>query len=666
MFVWVGLVAACFSLRAFFRSTGAGVMAVGLAVFTYLALRRALARASPAEPTGLEAGRRWASWPWRVAVVLAALAGFWVLGVHVSAAVGFYDILWDRLGPILSPGSWLLWWTGIAAVGATAAALVRLWMGGSLGRWYGGVFGLGLGWLIGFGVTISGTSHGFPDRAGLRLAALHEGLVVGIVAMFLLPRYSARAARGAALAASPVLGIILLGALAYLGKTLILDGYVHLRHLILALAGACLVGLGAGILGAVAGAVGDRREIVLRQPPLPAAPDRARRSWLAAKVRPILRMSILGFLLVVGCLAIVDLWSREPTVLALLKGLGPASEGFDKVVQKAYSDYEEGLRADAKRRQTEELPPIDRVEVFALGEGLSFDEPAFPKHLFPMAEQGDRGGYVPILRQVGLTGADAEALAQLWRTAKVGQTWLPATLPPRYGLRFYAGRRLVLEVGPDYLTDGGLAHPWVWILAADEPLAVRLQQLVPLPDKYLVDSPIARGFEHLRGKRYDDAEAAFRRAIELDAGNATAYVGLGRAFQARGDLDKALAAYNEAIRLARRMDNADNVAARYHRAQIYHAMRDYPLALADLNVVIGGAPPFDVRSPYCLRAAVYLELGMPSVALVDLEMAVPHVPNDPEVPRLRAKAYQALGNSQAAEQELQKARDLERGKLEEK
>jgi len=663
MFVWVGLVAGCFSLRAFFRSTGTGVMAVGLAVFTYLALRRALARASPAEPAGSPSGRRWASWPWRGMVVLAALAGFGVFGVHLSAAIGFLDILGEHLGPILATLLCLLWWIGGAALGVTAAAIVRLWTGRSLGRWYGCVFGLGLGWLIGFGITIAGGSHDFQGIAVLRLAAVHEGLVVGILAMFVFPRYCGHAARGAALAASAVLGIILLGALAYLGKTFIQAGYVHLRHLILTLAGAWLAGLGAGILGALAGAVGDRRQSALPQPALPSSSSRSPWSWLPAKLRPIFVKSILGFLLAMGCLAIVDLWSREPTVWALWKGLGPASGEFDTAVYNAYSDYRDALEQEATRRQTEELPPVDRVEVFLLGQGSSPEEPAFPTRLFPMARRSYDKDYAPILRQATLTGADAEALAQLWRTRGAGPSSSSPMLPGRYGLRFCAGRRLILEVGQDYLTDGGLAYPWSWcLLAADEPLAVRLQQLAPLPDTERASLAVTRGFGYLRGRRYDEAEAEFRRALQIDDRDATAYLGLGRVFHARGIPDKALAAYDEALRVGGPMDYASVCS---DRALTYHAMRNYEQALADVNVAIAAhISSLDGSSPYSLRAAVYLEMGMAHVALVDLAMAARDVPHDPEVPRLRAKAYRALGKPEAAEQELRKARDLEKEKLE--
>ena len=62
---------------------------------------------------------------------------------------------------------------------------------------------------------------------------------------------------------------------------------------------------------------------------------------------------------------------------------------------------------------------------------------------------------------------------------------------------------------------------------------------------------------------------------------ADAYVTRGLAYQEQGNLDRAIADYNEAIRL-----NPKNVQAYINRGSAYSGRRDFKRALADLNQAI--------------------------------------------------------------------------------
>jgi len=695
LFVWVALVAACFSLGKFFRSAGTGVMAVGLGVFTYLAFRRALRRASPtptapAEAAGREGRRPRTSWWWRLTVVLAALAGLWVLGVEMSTRL----LLFGRAPIPYTTSLRLLWWIESMAVGASTAGLVCLWRGGSLGRWSSGVFALALGWLIVFAVFVVGKVSEDEDehfRLLLLVAALEA--LVGILGVLFLPRYGARAARASAVAASAAVGIILLGAVIYTTRTLIEGGYIHVRHLILAVAGAWLAALAAGIVGGLVGAIGDGQGIARTQPVRPEGPPAhgfgvaPRRRWAfrAGKGRRVLPATI-GLLLVAASLAILDLRSEHSAIRSFLGWLDLSIEHFEKSAHDAYWEYWWELKENAQRRQTTDLPPIDRVEVFLLDDARLAKE-GFPTTLFPLFDWRDEDSYAPVLYQATLTGPDAEALAQMWRT-RYASVFSSITLLRQYGLRFYAGRCLVLEVGEEYFTDGGQAYDWNLTLEGNEPLALRLQEIATLPDHKRADLAVERGRGYLREGVYEKAEAQFNRALQLDENAAgVAYLGLGRVLEAQGDPKGALAAYDKALPAYDKGEKArvaamnaamtkglavrsgplgfpgfDQCEAFYRRARLHYAMRNYDLAMADVSRAIEHE---HFRSPetseyHTLRAAIHLDMGAPHAAIAELETAIQRRSSNAKAYELRAKAHRAIGKPEAAEEDLQKARDSRR------
>jgi tetratricopeptide (TPR) repeat protein len=682
LFVWVALVAACFSLGKLFRSTGTGVMTVGLGVFTYLAFRRALRRASPtsapcADLAAREGPRPRASWWWRLTAVLAALAGLWVLGVHLSVAAGVVALYMEGF----IEGSafrLLLWWLGSMAVGVSTAGLARVWMGGTLGRWHGGVFALALGWLMVFAhLAVSDAPRRNMEPHWLLLVAGPEALV-GILAVLFLPRWGARAARASALGAAAALGSILFGLLVYTGGTLVDGGYIHVRHLILGVAGAWLAGIGAGIVGALVGAVGDRQDVALPQPVVPEIPSPGkpvaptRRRWpsLARARRRVVVSATSGLLLFAAVSVILDLRSEHSAIRTSWSPLELSIEHFAGTVANAYWEYRSRMEEDARRRQTNELPPVDRVEVFLLGDAPEAHQP-FPRELFPLPDWADEDSYASILRQATVTGAEGEALAQLWRTRERQPEPSSVEFRSPYGLRFYAGRCLILEVAEEYFTDGGLAYPWTFTLRENEPLAVRLQEVIPIPDHDRADLAIALARRCLLEKLYDKAEAEFKRALQLDKNAAGAHVGLGQVLEARGDRKGALGAYDTAQQGSRigpvnalhvfpPAFQRDDVF--YHRGQLHFAMRNYDQGLADVNRAIEHHPFSSPERADChvLRAAIYLEMGEAHAAIADLDSAIHDSPLNVSAYELRAKAHRAIGKPEAAQMDLENARDARR------
>ena len=82
-----------------------------------------------------------------------------------------------------------------------------------------------------------------------------------------------------------------------------------------------------------------------------------------------------------------------------------------------------------------------------------------------------------------------------------------------------------------------------------EEAAVALHRVLALSPR-LTDAHVNMGFALLGLKRYKEAEAFFRNAIDLDPYKGNAYWGLAEIFEQRGDLPAALGAMRVYIHLA--------------------------------------------------------------------------------------------------------------------
>jgi tetratricopeptide (TPR) repeat protein len=92
------------------------------------------------------------------------------------------------------------------------------------------------------------------------------------------------------------------------------------------------------------------------------------------------------------------------------------------------------------------------------------------------------------------------------------------------------------------------------------------------------------------GKDADVRIKACSALIQSDAKDATAYHNRGAALQSKGDLDKALADYDQAISL-----KPDYASAYDSRARIFVAKGDYTRAVADVTKAGELAPKVTVR-----------------------------------------------------------------------
>ena len=115
------------------------------------------------------------------------------------------------------------------------------------------------------------------------------------------------------------------------------------------------------------------------------------------------------------------------------------------------------------------------------------------------------------------------------------------------------------------------------------------------------------------GKDADVRIKACSAVIQSDAKDATAYHNRGAALQSKGDLDKAMADYDQAISL-----KPDYASAYDSRARIFVAKGDYTRAVADVTKAGELAPKVTVR-PKAIPSATEKVVAKP----VEKPKAVP-------------------------------------------
>jgi tetratricopeptide (TPR) repeat protein len=140
-----------------------------------------------------------------------------------------------------------------------------------------------------------------------------------------------------------------------------------------------------------------------------------------------------------------------------------------------------------------------------------------------------------------------------------------------------------------------------------------------------VDDYIKRGREYLQKGDYDKAIADFNDAIILDPKSAIAYRELGEAYKSKGDYDKVIANYTQAISI--------NPESPFHysaRGDAYKSKGDYDKAIADFTKAISINPKSFF---YSARSEAYKSKGDNEKAAADVK----------EMEQLRAKEKRADG-----------------------
>jgi tetratricopeptide (TPR) repeat protein len=218
----------------------------------------------------------------------------------------------------------------------------------------------------------------------------------------------------------------------------------------------------------------------------------------------------------------------------------------------------------------------------------------------------------------------------------------PGTPPEAAGgERNKAAAEATRNVGEAYLSGGNL-------LAALRELK-KAESLYP--EDHITQYDI--GLVYYYRERYDQAIPYFERAIQLKPDFAPAINGLGNAYSAQGNWDKAIEAYQKIIE---DVFYGTPHFALSNMALAYFQKGDYVRAEKHFLEALKLSPDF-VNALGGL-ATTYLAQGRYEEAVQKLERAVR---KEPKLPQLRfelGKAYRGLGDSSKARDEFQRAAQL--------
>jgi tetratricopeptide (TPR) repeat protein len=149
----------------------------------------------------------------------------------------------------------------------------------------------------------------------------------------------------------------------------------------------------------------------------------------------------------------------------------------------------------------------------------------------------------------------------------------------------------------------------------------------------------------------DRAIADFDQALRLDPKNAGAYDNRANALEARGDMDDAIKDYNESLRL-----NPRNAYAYLNRGSFLIEQGDFAGALADYAKTLAINPREEAA--HIGRANIYLMRCKREEALKEANAAIAIAPGQASVYGCRASVYMELRRYVEAEADIKKAMRL--------
>ncbi|WP_083958220.1 tetratricopeptide repeat protein [Herbidospora mongoliensis] len=184
-------------------------------------------------------------------------------------------------------------------------------------------------------------------------------------------------------------------------------------------------------------------------------------------------------------------------------------------------------------------------------------------------------------------------------------------------------------------TDGALA---------DYETAIEVSP--PLPEAYYNRGELRLGQGDLAGARAD-----FDHVLDLDPGFLNAYVNRAGILEMLDDHEAARGDVRAGLALDPRNPHLHAVLGQLETAQ-----GDHPAAMAAFDVALAGAP--DLASIWANRGILRYETGDPVGAIADLTRSL-ELDENAAVYFNRAVAHRALGEEEAAQEDLRRAHDLD-------
>lgn len=633
---------------------------LALGAVAYWASRRPRAGGTEATPTVGTAPQRTPGFVGRCLpyffALLFAPVGF-LLAFHLCAVLELY-----LPGGVALPSVtlWAVWHLSGTAVGAGVGAILALFVGSRLGRGFTPLIGMAVGGSVSMLVALP-VLHGLlpepdiDDEVSFLIPLLWSswffGLIAGVIVAWPLRGYAEHAGRWAARAtAAVVCGGLVVVALGMGWRFLNVHGLI-VTELASAMGSVCLVAIVAGASGAVLGAFKDRKSLAVRTQRAvdgaasgPASPSSTRRFWIGRAV---------------GWLLLAFLWVVPLVVALVLISRYEFSNDYRRMVSRpedvgvigASVAYRDWLRQRAIRRQTVGLPPVGRAEVMALADDHgSADQEPFP--LLPgRSERFDYG----VHSRANVSGDQAEALAQIWRTRSFGEGsgggW-----DRYYMLRFFSRGRLAMEAMLTWENESAssviVAERRLFSQALtdqNEELLDRLQEIAPLPDATKVEIAYNHGSAAFEDGQYERALQEFNRAVQLDPKRTELRLSRAELYLATGKYDKAIEEYTGLVRRYPKYPDSLRLRARAYIASgdLQRAVEDYTRALRHCEQE---GEPLSGILDLVARGLTYEQLGDFQQAVDDFTRAI-QLDTDPRfgfsscgLLDARARVYAKLGD----------------------
>ncbi|MFC2050703.1 tetratricopeptide repeat protein [Chloroflexota bacterium] len=161
-------------------------------------------------------------------------------------------------------------------------------------------------------------------------------------------------------------------------------------------------------------------------------------------------------------------------------------------------------------------------------------------------------------------------------------------------------------------------------------------KVIDLPPSFYATSYYSRGLDYEHRGEHDKAIACYTEAIELDPDDALNYYSRGNSYNSKGEYDKAIADYTKAIELEPEYAHIYYKA----RAHTYESKGEYDKAIADYTKIIELKP--ENAWAYYYRGDAYYSKGEYDKAASDYEKVI-QIATDGELVEDARQALEAIG-----------------------
>jgi tetratricopeptide (TPR) repeat protein len=196
---------------------------------------------------------------------------------------------------------------------------------------------------------------------------------------------------------------------------------------------------------------------------------------------------------------------------------------------------------------------------------------------------------------------------------------------------------------------------WYWRIKASEVLAVNALVQADLAQPNSASVHVMLGDVYRDGKKFNEAEAEYRKAIEVKPLDVSAHYGLAATFYRAFLYDKALPELETVLQL-----EPQDPQANFMMADILAYQRKFAQAEPHAQAALHGAPS-NLPLAHALLGKIYASQGRTPEAIKELQQALPDDP-DGSFHYQIAKLYKQIGDENATSEALKQSEALRKNR----